>query len=360
MMGFLDTVLAPFYWLVSGLMVLLHKGVSLVFDENSGTTWILVIILMTVVVRAPLLPLYVRQVKSMRATTSIQDQLTAIREKYKDDRDRQSRETMKLYEENGISPYASCLPMLLQMPIFMGLFWVMSSIARATSDSDVKGYWLQQNPDMRESLQNATLFGVRLSNTFLPASPFGSTQILALLLIVVMTGVLFAQQLYSMNRNMPPSVLEGPMGKQQKWMLYLFPGMYAIGGISIPIAVLFYWCCSNIWTGVQQYVMVRNHPTPNTPAYVDWEDRMIAKGLDPRELERERLEKAREKNKGSVAAKAARMQREAEAQAQADRAIATTSDASATVVRTNSNGQQVVVRQQPARQSRQSRAKRKK
>jgi YidC/Oxa1 family membrane protein insertase len=357
MMGILDTVLAPFYWLVSGLMVLLHDGVALVMDGKSGATWILVIVLMTVVVRGALLPLYVKQVKSMRATTAIQGELTEVRNKYKDDKDRQSRETMKLYEENGVSPYASCLPTLAQMPIFMGLFWVMSSIARATTIDEVKGYWLQQRPDLMESLQNATLFGSRLASTFMPPSPFGSTQILALVLIIVMTGVLFAQQLYSMRRNMPPSVLEGPMGSQQKWMMYLFPAMYAIGGVSIPIAVLFYWACSNIWTGVQQYIMVQKYPTPNTPAYFDWEDRMIAKGLDPREIERETREKNREKNKGSMAAKAARMQREAEDQAQAARAIASTGEASATVVRTNANGQRVVVRAQPARQSR---AKRKK
>ncbi|MDR1355472.1 MAG: membrane protein insertase YidC [Propionibacteriaceae bacterium] len=357
MMGFLDTILAPFYWLVSGLMVLLHNGVSLIFDKNSGVTWVLVIILMTVVVRGASLPLYVKQVKSMRATTAIQGELTAIRQKYKDDRDRQSRETMRLYEENGVSPYASCLPLIVQMPVFMGLFWVMSSIARAETIADVKGYWLQQRPDLMESLQNATLFGARFSSTFLPPSPFGVTQVLALVLIVVMTGVLFAQQLYSMQRNMPPSVLEGPMGKQQKWMMYLFPGMYAIGGVSIPIAVLFYWCCSNIWTGVQQYIMVRKYPTPNTPAYVDWEDRMIAKGLDPRELERDRLEKAREKNKGSLAAKAAQLQREQEEQAQAARKVSPNAETSTTVIRTNSSGQQVVVRQQP---SRKARAKRKK
>jgi YidC/Oxa1 family membrane protein insertase len=292
----------------------------------------------------------------MRATASIQEQLSEVRSKYKSDKERQGRETMKLYEENGISPYASCLPLIVQMPVFMGMFWVMSSIARATEIGEVKGYWLQQRPDLTESLQNATMFGAKLASTFRPMSPFGATQILSIVLIVIMTGVLFVQQWYSMRRNMPPSVLESPMGKQQKWMLYLFPAMYAIGGVSIPIAVLFYWCCSNIWTAVQQYIMVRKYPTPNTPAYVDWEDRMVAKGIDPREVERETLAKAREKNKDSLTARAARMQRDAEEQAQADRAVAA-SGSSTTVVRTNTNGQRVVVRQQPARQSR---AKRKK
>ncbi|MDR0435221.1 MAG: membrane protein insertase YidC [Propionibacteriaceae bacterium] len=357
MMGILDTVLAPFYWLVSGLMVLLHNGVSLLIDGSSGAAWIVVIVLMTVVVRGAVVPLYVKQVKSMRATASIQDQLAEVRNKYKNDKDRQGRETMKLYEENGISPYASCLPLIVQMPVFMGLFWVMSSIARATDISEVKGYWLQQRPDLMESLQEATMFGARLASTFMPMSPFGATQILSIVLIVTMTGMLFAQQLYSMRRNMPPSVLESPMGKQQKWMMYVFPGMYAVGGVSIPIAVLFYWCCSNIWTAVQQYIMVRKYPTPNTPAYVDWEDRMIAKGIDPREIEKERLAQAREKNKDSLTARAARMQRDAEDQAQADRAVASDNRTSATVVHTNANGQRVVVRQQPARQSRAKRRK---
>ncbi len=96
-----------------------------------------------------------------------------------------------------------------------------------------------------------------------------------------MTGILFVTQLQLMRKNMPPEALTGPMAQQQKMMLYMFPAIYAIGGVSIPIGVLIYWLTTNLWTMGQQYLLIHNNPAPGTPAYVDWEERMRAKGLDP-------------------------------------------------------------------------------
>jgi YidC/Oxa1 family membrane protein insertase len=110
-----------------------------------------------------------------------------------------------------------------------------------------------------------------------------------------MTALMFFQQLHMLRRNMPPSAMTGPMAQQQQIMLYVFPLMYAVGGISIPIGVLIYWLTSNVWTMAQQYFIIRNYPTPDTPAYVEWEERMRAQGKDPREIERQRIERGRRK-----------------------------------------------------------------
>jgi YidC/Oxa1 family membrane protein insertase len=135
------------------------------------------------------------------------------------------------------------------------------------------------------------VFGAGLAGRFFPISPFGATQITALVLMIAMTGVLFMTQLQLMSRNMPPEAMTGQFAQTQKMMLYLFPVMYLVGGVSIPIGVLVYWLTSNLWTLGQQYLLMHNNPTPNTPAYIDWEERMIRKGKDPKMIQAERIAK---------------------------------------------------------------------
>jgi YidC/Oxa1 family membrane protein insertase len=94
-----------------------------------------------------------------------------------------------------------------------------------------------------------------------------------------------------MSKNMTPEAMQGPMAQQQKMMLYLFPAMYLFMGIIIQVGVLIYWVTSNLWTLGQQFILIRNNPTPGTPAYIDWEERMIAKGKDPKKLAEERQAK---------------------------------------------------------------------
>ena len=88
------------------------------------------------------------------------------------------------------------------------------------------------------------------------------------------------------------------MAQQQKMMLYLFPIMYLFMGLVIPMGVLVYWVTNNLWTLVQQYLLIRNNPTPNTPAYLDWEERMIKKGKDPVQIAEDRRAK-RAKKRGT-------------------------------------------------------------
>jgi YidC/Oxa1 family membrane protein insertase len=352
-----NTILTPFYWIISGMMVLFHHLLAPVFGTQSGVTWVLCIILMTFVLRGVMLPLYKKQMNGARAMTALQPQLKALQEKYKGDRERVGRETMKLYEENGVSPYASCLPMIVQMPIFMGLFWVLNSAARYTgpgSSTPLKGYWMVHNPSLAESLRDSTIFGAKLSVTFSSAGEWNGTRALAVVLIVLMVLILFFQQLHMMKRNMPPQSMQGPMGQQQKMMLYVFPLFYIFGGISVPIGVLFYWVVSNAWTYAQQYWIIRHYPTPDTPAYLEWEDRMVAQGKDPKAIEAERMEKGRSKRKGPSKMMQAAMERQeavkAAMQAEQDERASTASQA---VVRTDEQtGKKVVVRTQPRNQSR--------
>ncbi len=288
---FLNWAMWPLYAAVSGILVGAYHLWAPVTGTDSGWTWVLSIISLTVVIRTLLIPLFVRQIESARNMQLIQPKVKALQEKYGADRERLGQETMKLYKEEGVNPAASCLPLLLQMPIFLALFNVLSGVARG----NINGYFFEREPDLVHSLSSSDIFGARLAGTFFPIENFGATQILALVLILSMTAVLFITQLQLMQKNMTPEALTGPFAQQQKMMLYVFPIMYMVGGVSIPIGVLIYWLTSNIWTLAQQYWLIRRNPSPNTPAYLDWEERMIARGKDPKKIQAERMAKQRKK-----------------------------------------------------------------
>lgn len=290
-MRLLDAMMQPLYWAVSGVMVGFHWLLSFVLDPDWGVTWALSIVLLTVVIRTLLIPLFVRQINSARNMQLLQPKLKELNAKYGSDREKLGQETMKLYKEEGVNPMASCMPILLQMPIFIALFNVLNSVSRTVVPENASGYlptvlghFFQQDATLVTSLQKATIFGAHISQTFLPMTSFGPTQVVALVLIVLMTVVLFLTQMQLMRKNMPPDALTGPMAQQQKMMLYMFPAMYAIGGVNIPIGVLIYWLTTNTWNMGQQYLLIHNNPAPGTPAYIDWEERMRARGKDPDEI----------------------------------------------------------------------------
>lgn len=344
-LGLLGSMMTPLYWAVSGILVGCHSLlVMLGMNPDWGGTWALSIVLLTVVIRTLLIPLFVRQINSARNMQLVQPKAKALQEKYGHDRERLGQETMKLYKEEGVNPMASCLPLLLQMPIFLALFYVLLDV----SNGKALGYFFETNPALVTSLQNATIFGAPISARFLPMTGFGPTQFVTLTLIILMTGVLFITQLQLMRKNMPPEALTGPMAQQQKMMLYLFPAIYAIGGVSIPIGVLIYWLTSNLWTMGQQYILIHNNPAPGTPAYVDWEERMRAKGKDPDEIAARRRGAARKTAPPAGAPTATTVARQG-ATAASSPASAGEDDPKPTVQR------QVIQRQQPRKNSRAAR-----
>src|SRR5918998_419822 len=285
-----SAIMQPLYWVVSGILVLAHNLFAPVLGADSGWTWVLSIVMLTVVIRTALIPLFVKQIKSSRSMQLLQPKVRELQKKYGHDREKLGQETMKLYKDNNANPLASCLPLLLQMPIFLALFRVLDGVAR-TNDAGqplVRGYWLKQNPDLVDSLNQATIFNARISDTFLKVSfadGITSVHVVTVVLIIAMTATLFITQLQLMRKNMPPEALTGPFAQQQKIMLYLFPIIFAIGGINFPVGVLIYWFTSNLWTMGQQFYIIRRNPAPGTPAYDAWEARRKAKHRDDPEPE---------------------------------------------------------------------------
>jgi len=256
----MGTILNPLYNLVSGVIVLIHKALTPVFGKDSGVTWALSIMGLVVLIRIILIPLFVKQIKSQRALTALQPQMKAIQAKYKDDRQKQSEEMMKLYKEHKTNPLASCFPILAQAPIFFALFTVLNGIAKDVPHGYLKGEYLA-------SAAQAKFFGASISETFLGSSDT-TVKIVTVALIFIMSATTFTTQRQLMVKGMPKmDSSNNMMLQQQKIMLYLFPLIFAISGVNFPVGVLIYWSTTNFWTWGQQFYVIKRNPTPGSPAY---------------------------------------------------------------------------------------------
>lgn len=270
-----------FVWLMNGvswILVQFHQLFSTFMNPAGGWTWTLSIVGLVIVIRILLIPLFVKQIKSQRNLQIIQPQIKEIQKKYPGDRERQSQEMMKLYKETGTNPLASCLPILLQAPIFFALFSVLQGIAM----NQPKGVFTwPQYADLLGQAREASIFGAPLYGTFLGADEVAAdgftpiyTRIVAFILIILMTVTTFLTQRQLIVKNTAP---DNPMVKQQKILLYVFPLVFAIGGINFPIGVLIYWFTTNLWSMGQQFWVIRNNPQPGTPAFEAREARRAAK-----------------------------------------------------------------------------------
>ena len=251
-------IATPLYYAISGVLLVWHKLFSLVIPASNGWSWVLAIVGLTVTIRALLIPLFVRQIKSSRNMQLIQPKVKELQKKYGHDRERLAQETMKLYKETGTNPFASCLPLLLQMPIFLCLFRLVNDAAH----SKVKGFLTTTDV---QHISNAKIFGARLADTF-NGSHDSTVKIIAAVLVVAMCATTFFTQRQLMAKNMPADAMTGQYAQQQKMLLYVLPVVFAVSGIAFPIAAMLYWTTSNLWTMCQQFYVIRNNPAPGTPA----------------------------------------------------------------------------------------------
>ncbi|MCX6395084.1 MAG: membrane protein insertase YidC [Propionibacteriales bacterium] len=253
-------IMTPLYYAVSAVLVAWHELWGSVFGPESGVSWALSIIGLTLVIRALLIPLFVKQIKSSRNMQLLQPKVKELQKKYGHDRERLTQETMALYKDTGTNPFSSCLPLIVQMPIFLALFRLIDQAAK-------KGNGHGFLSDERAiQLKEAKLFGGKIASTFLKADTT-TVQVIAIVLVIAMTATTFLTQRQLMSKNMPDDALTGPYAQQQKLLLYVLPLVFAVGGIAFPIGVLLYWTTSNLWTMGQQFYVIRNNPAPNTEAF---------------------------------------------------------------------------------------------
>ena len=268
----MNTILNPLYIAVSWVIKTIHSLLSPIFGEASGVSWSLAIIGLVILIRVILIPLFVKQIKSQRALTALQPHLKEIQKKYKDDRQKQSEEMMKLYKEHKTNPLASCFPILAQAPIFFALFTVLNGIGK--NPPIAHGVLTQK--DVVNAAQ-AKFFGAPISETFL-GSTSGTVKLVTVLLIAFMSLTTFTTQRQLMVKGMPKmDSSNNMMLQQQKIMLYLFPIIFAVSGVNFPIGVLIYWSTTNLWTWGQQFYVIKRNPTPGSPAYEELQRKRAGK-----------------------------------------------------------------------------------
>jgi YidC/Oxa1 family membrane protein insertase len=231
---------------------------------------------------------------------ALQPKMKAIQERYKNDRQKQSEEMMKLYKETGTNPLSSCLPILVQSPFFFALYHVLSNVAKGNEVGVI-------HRNLVESAQNAHIFGAPLPAKFLDSAATlaqlgaGVTEvrIVTIIMIVMMSASQFYTQRQLMTKNVDMSV-NTPFMQQQKMLMYVFPLIFAGFGIIAPVGVLLYWLTTNLWTMAQQMVVIRRNPTPGSLAFQERQERLRAKG---------KLVEAPEEIKAKEAVEAARAHR---------------------------------------------------
>ena len=270
-------LLWPIKWLIEFILVTFHNlYVAVGLGGDTGLSWVLSIVSMVLVVRAALIPVFVRQIKSQRNMMLAQPELLKLQKKYKgktdrESRERMAREQMDLYKRTGSNPFSSCLPLLLQAPIFMGLFFTLND-----AQANKQGVGLLTS-DLAASFSQAQIWGAKLSDTFF-GSPELNVKIIAGIMIVLMSASQFITQKQIMAKNQNPEVMNSQFMQTQKILLYVLPLVFLVSGLTFPLGVMTYWLISNFWTMGQQFFVIRNMPQPGSPAYHARQERLRKKG----------------------------------------------------------------------------------
>jgi YidC/Oxa1 family membrane protein insertase len=276
--SFFGTILWPIKWVVEFLLVVWHGFFTFLgLDPDAGLTWVLSVVGLVLVIRAALIPIFVRQIKSQRRMQEVAPQLKKIQDKYRGKKDQfsreaMSRETMELYKKTGTNPLSSCLPLLIQMPIFFSLFSVLHN-----AQTGIVGIGLL-NKQLSNSFGTSSLFGVApLHLAISTADGNVYVIVIAVVMVILMTASQFITQLQIMSKNQSAEMKASPMYRQQRMLLYILPLVFAFSGYSFPLGVMFYWLTTNLWTMGQQFLVIRNMPTPGSEAALARESRIAKK-----------------------------------------------------------------------------------
>ncbi|MGW5666226.1 membrane protein insertase YidC [Streptomyces sp. NPDC003758] len=273
----MDTIASLFSFIttpVSWVIVQFHKVYGAIFGADTGWAWGLSIVSLVILIRICLVPLFVKQIKATRAMQTLQPEMKKIQERYKNDKQRQSEEMMKLYKESGTNPLSSCLPILAQSPFFFALYHVLNGIATGKTIGVI-------NEPLLASARKAHIVGAPLAAKFTDGADkvaalgasLTDVRVVTAIMIVLMSASQFYTQRQLMTKNVDTTV-KTPFMQQQKMLMYVFPVMFAVFGINFPVGVLVYWLTTNVWTMGQQMYVIHNNPTPGSKAQAAYLERL--------------------------------------------------------------------------------------
>ena len=227
--------IADFFQNVFGPIVNILGAVLLYFHQNLGVPWWLSIVLLTVIVRSLLFPLTVKQVKSMRAMQDLKPRMDRVRAQFKDNPQRQREEMAKLYQDQGVNPLGGCLPILVQMPVFIGMFYVIRKFGGTPG----------RTPPEYESFTHG---GILWFQNLSQADPYYILPIISALTMLAATEIT--------AKNLDP---------QQRWLMRLLPVGFTAFLLNFPAGLFMYWITSNVMTLGQNYVIYNYGPGKKTP-----------------------------------------------------------------------------------------------
>ena len=255
------SILNPLFDAVAWVIMRIHAGLSVPFGASSGWAWGLSIVLLVMLMRLIMVPLFVKQVRSQRKMQAHMPQLQELRKRYKNDKQRLNEETMKFYKENGINPLGGCLPLVAQLPVFWALFNVLRAIAD-WQPGEVPKYGL--TVPVVESAREARIFGASLADKFLFPLPHQTleSRLVILLFVLVSAATTYMTMRQSQKRGMMqqgPVDPDNPAANMQKYMMYIAP-FFALSGLYWQFGLVIYWVTTNVWTLGQQHFLFRNLP----------------------------------------------------------------------------------------------------
>lgn len=306
--GWLYKLLYPVEWLMTQIMAGFHRFMVMLGMNEIGFSWVMSIVFLVIVVQACVFPLFYKSMKGMRKMQAqmavLQPKMQRIQNKYKGKNDPASkealqREMMKLYQDNDANPMGGCtsmLPMFVQGPVFMCMFYMLSAIPYiATGKRGALGAFDQATA---KQFAQTRVFGVSVTDTFGTANNSG--KVVIGFFILLMCACMWYMQFNNMRKNLPKASMQGSTYKMQQAMTWGFPIMYIFSGIMFPFAVLVYWLTNNACNLARSLFQVYKFPTPGSRAAEEKEIRDHRQENARRakagqlSIEEEELEKARQ------------------------------------------------------------------
>jgi YidC/Oxa1 family membrane protein insertase len=212
--------------------------------------------------RLILVPLFIKQMHSMRKMSALTPQLQELRKKYKGDKQTLNEETMRLYRENGVNPLGGCLPLLAQMPIFFALFSVLRAIAGWHPGLPLPYHMTES---VVRSAQNANILGAKIGDKVLFTGTMHvplHAKVVILCAVAISVATTFMTVRQNTKRGLTPQMTpDNPMAASQKYMAYIVP-FFALSGLYWAFGLVLYWVTTNVWTLGQQWVLFKRYPAP--------------------------------------------------------------------------------------------------
>jgi YidC/Oxa1 family membrane protein insertase len=215
------------------------EGILIFFHDSVGLGWGWAIVALTIIVRAALMPLTIKQFKSMQNMAKFQPEIKKLQERYKGDRERLNQEMMKFYRENKVNPFASCLPLVAQLPVFLALFYMLQDDLRLDVCPDV-------NPPGTSNPQPCGSGG-EASFLFIPDITDKATGSVLIVLIVLYVG----------SQLLSTILMSTATDRTQRMIFLALPFVFVIFVINFPAGLLVYWITTNLWTIAQQAIIRR-------------------------------------------------------------------------------------------------------